>query len=57
MSRLGELGELQNGKQALHVALSSQTLDLMHRLSQQLLSGSVTVDDAVEQLAASDEAG
>lgn len=51
------VGELQNGKQALHVALSSQTLDLMHRLSQQLLSGSVTVDEVVEQLAASDEAG
>lgn len=48
--------EIQNGKQALHVALSSQTLELIHRLSQQLLSGSVTVDDAVAQLAASDQA-
>ncbi len=51
------VGELETGKQALHVALSSQTLELIHRLSQQLLSGSVTVDDAVAQLAASDQAG
>ena len=35
----------------------SKTLDLMGRLSQQLLSGSVTVDEAVKQLAASDQAG
>ncbi|MEV0897230.1 extracellular solute-binding protein [Actinoplanes sp. NPDC049802] len=46
----------KTGKPALHVALSSKTLDLMGRLSQQLLSGSVTVDDAVKQLAASDKA-
>lgn len=45
-----------NGKPALHVALSSETIDLMGRLSQQLLSGSVTVDEAVAQLAASDAA-
>ena len=32
-------------------------IDLMGRLSQQLLSGSITVDDAVKQLAASDQAG
>jgi multiple sugar transport system substrate-binding protein len=51
VSRLGD------GKPALHVALSSKTVDLMGRLSQQLLSGSVTVDKAVEQLAASDRAG
>ncbi|MCS7477052.1 ABC transporter substrate-binding protein [Umezawaea endophytica] len=45
------------GKPALHVALSSKTLDLMGRLSQQLLSGSTTVDEAVRQLAASDTTG
>lgn len=39
---------------APHVALSATTLDLMGRLSQQLLSGSVTVDDALSQLAAAD---
>ncbi|MEV7805603.1 extracellular solute-binding protein [Microbispora sp. NPDC088329] len=49
--------EIKTGKPALHVALSSKTLDLMGRLSQQLLSGSTTVDKAVEQLAASDRAG
>ncbi|MGM1062673.1 ABC transporter substrate-binding protein [Saccharothrix sp. Mg75] len=48
---------IKTGKPALHVALSSKTLDLMGRLSQQLLSGSTTVDEAVEQLAASDAAG
>ena len=51
------VSEINGGKPALHVALSSKTLDLMGRLSQQLLSGSVTVDEAVEQLAASDQAG
>lgn len=50
------VSELKTGKPALHVALSSKTLDLMGRLSQQLLSGSVTVDQAVRQLAASDQA-
>ena len=48
---------IKTGKPALHVALSSKTIDLMGRLSQQLLSGSVTVDEAVAQLAASDAAG
>ncbi|MEH1129911.1 ABC transporter substrate-binding protein [Micromonospora sp. CPCC 206061] len=48
---------IKDGKPALHVALPSKTVDLMGRLSQQLLSGSVTVDKAVEQLAASDQAG
>ncbi|MBB4912315.1 ABC transporter substrate-binding protein [Actinophytocola algeriensis] len=48
---------IETGKPALHVALSSQTLDLMGRLSQQLLSGSVTVDEALRQLAASDREG
>ncbi|MBM0202614.1 sugar ABC transporter substrate-binding protein, partial [Micromonospora sp. STR1s_5] len=51
------VGELKSGKPALHVALSSKTLDLMGRLSQQLLSGSITVDEVVKQLAASDQAG
>ncbi|MEN3541199.1 extracellular solute-binding protein [Microbispora sp. ZYX-F-249] len=49
--------QIKAGKPALHVALSSKTLDLMGRLSQQLLSGSATVDEVVEQLAASDRAG
>ncbi|GAA1287180.1 ABC transporter substrate-binding protein [Saccharothrix xinjiangensis] len=48
---------IRTGKPALHVALSSKTIDLMGRLSQQLLSGSTTVDEAVAQLAASDAAG
>ena len=48
--------EIKGGKPALHVALSSKTIDLMGRLSQKLLSGSATVDEVVEQLAASDRA-
>ncbi|MGP4113723.1 ABC transporter substrate-binding protein [Streptomyces sp. 4N509B] len=48
--------EIENGEPALHVALSSETLELMGRLSQQLLSGSVSVDDALRQLADSDQA-
>ncbi|MET8988168.1 extracellular solute-binding protein [Nonomuraea wenchangensis] len=48
--------EIKSGRPALHVALSAKTLDLMGRLSQQLLSGSTTVDKVVEQLAASDRA-
>ncbi|WCN83315.1 ABC transporter substrate-binding protein [Micromonospora sp. LH3U1] len=51
------VSDLKGGKPALHVALSSKTLDLMGRLSQQLLSGSITVDEVVKQLAASDQAG
>ena len=51
------VSEVKAGKPALHVALSSKTLELMGRLSQQLLSGSTTVDDVVQQLAASDTAG
>lgn len=51
------VSEIKGGKPALHVALSSKTIDLMGRLSQQLMSGSVTVDKAVEQLAASDKTG
>lgn len=50
------VSEISDGKPALHVALSSKTLDLMGRLSQQLLSGSVTVDEAMAQLSASDQA-
>jgi multiple sugar transport system substrate-binding protein len=48
---------VETGKPALHVALSVTTVDLMGRLSQQLLSGSVTVDEVVQQLAASDKTG
>ncbi|MEV7094245.1 extracellular solute-binding protein [Amycolatopsis sp. NPDC051045] len=49
------VSEVKTGKPALHVALSSKTVDLMGRLSQQLLSGSITVDEALRQLAASDK--
>ncbi|HZN78018.1 MAG TPA: extracellular solute-binding protein [Micromonosporaceae bacterium] len=45
------------GKPALHVALSAKTQDVMGRVSQQLLSGSITVDEAVKQLATADQAG
>ncbi|MEO3807376.1 extracellular solute-binding protein [Sphaerisporangium sp. B11E5] len=51
------VSQLKSGKPALHVALSSKTLDLMGRLSQKLLSGSASVDEAVKQLAASDGTG
>lgn len=51
------VSRIPDGEPALHVALSSETLELMGRLSQQLLSGSVTVDEALDQLAASDQAG
>ena len=47
---------LPEGRPVLHTALSAETLELMHRLSQQLISGDVTVDEALEQLAASDGA-
>ncbi|MEU4449514.1 extracellular solute-binding protein [Actinosynnema sp. NPDC050801] len=50
------LAGIESGKPALHVALSSKTIDLMGRLSQQLLSGSITADEAVAQLAESDKA-
>ena len=54
---VGDLvADLDTGRPALHVALSAGTQDLMGRLSQELLAGSVTVDDAVRQLAASDQA-
>ncbi|GAB3845264.1 extracellular solute-binding protein [Micromonospora andamanensis] len=51
------VSQLKDGKPALHVALSSKTLDLMGRIAQQLLSGSISVDEAVKQLGASDQAG
>jgi multiple sugar transport system substrate-binding protein len=51
------VSEIKTGKPAIHVVLSSKTQDLMGRLSQQLLAGSVTVDDALKQLAAADQAG
>lgn len=50
------VSRIPDGEPALHVALSSETLELMGRLSQQLLSGSVTVDEALDQLAESDQA-
>jgi multiple sugar transport system substrate-binding protein len=48
---------IPGGKPALHVALSAKTQEVMGRVSQQLLSGSITVDAAVKQLAAADQAG
>lgn len=51
------VAEVKTGKPALHVALGSKTVDLMGRLSQQLLSGSITVDEVLQQLAASDKTG
>ncbi|RSM65464.1 sugar ABC transporter substrate-binding protein [Actinoplanes sp. ATCC 53533] len=48
--------EIKDGKPALHVALSAKTQDVMGRVSQQLLAGEITVDQAVKQLAASDKA-
>jgi multiple sugar transport system substrate-binding protein len=49
--------EIPSGKPALHVALSAKTQEVMGRVSQQLLSGDVTVDAAMKQLAAADQAG
>ncbi|WP_228386464.1 ABC transporter substrate-binding protein [Ornithinicoccus halotolerans] len=46
---------LPESKPLLHSALSAETLELMHRLSQQLIDGGVTVDDALQQLAATDQ--
>ncbi|GAB3654327.1 ABC transporter substrate-binding protein [Glycomyces tarimensis] len=51
------VSRIPDGEPAMHVALSSETLELTGRLSQQLLSGSVTVDEALDQLAESDQAG
>jgi len=47
--------EIKDGKPALHVALSAKTQEVMGRVSQQLLAGKVTVDDGVQQIAASDK--
>ena len=48
------VAELPGSKPLLHTALSAETLDLLHRLGQQLLGGEVTVEDAAGQLAASE---
>ncbi|MBV1856298.1 ABC transporter substrate-binding protein [Catellatospora tritici] len=48
------VADLKTGKPALHVALSSKTIELMGRLSQQILEGTVSVDDALKQLGESD---
>lgn len=48
------VAELADSKPLLHTALGGDTLDLLHRLGQQLLIGEVTVADAVAQLAASE---
>lgn len=50
------VAEIKAGRPALHVVLSSKTQDLMGRLSQDVLSGKVTVEQMVAQLAASDKA-
>ncbi|WP_234659646.1 ABC transporter substrate-binding protein [Agromyces marinus] len=48
------VSELPGSKPLLHTALSGETLDLLHRLGQELLINEVTVDDAAGQLAASE---
>ncbi|GAA1980615.1 ABC transporter substrate-binding protein [Microbacterium pumilum] len=48
------VSELPESKPLLHTALSGETLDLLHRLGQQLLIGEVTVEDAASQLADSE---
>lgn len=48
------IAELPGSKPLLHSALSGETLDLLHRLGQQLLVGEVTVQDASQQLADSE---
>lgn len=45
---------LPESKPLLHTALSGETLDLLHRLGQELINGAVTPDDAASQLAASE---
>lgn len=49
--------QIATGKPALHVALSAKTQEVMGRVSQQLLSGDITVDEGMKQLAAADQAG
>src|SRR5690606_40986199 len=48
------VAELPGSKPLLHTALEAETLDLLHRLGQQLLGGEVTVDEAADQLSASE---
>ncbi|MFK3835968.1 ABC transporter substrate-binding protein [Microbacterium sp. NPDC087868] len=48
------VAESAGSKPLLHTALEAETLDLLHRLGQQLLGGEVTVQDAAAQLAASE---
>ncbi|WP_419999000.1 ABC transporter substrate-binding protein [Streptomyces boninensis] len=51
----GELvASLKTSKPLLHTALSAKTLDLLHRLSQELLGGDVSIDAALAQLGKSD---
>jgi multiple sugar transport system substrate-binding protein len=49
------VSEIKSGKPALHVALSAKTQDVMGRVSQGLLSHSITVDQGLKQLAESDK--
>ncbi|WP_198410794.1 ABC transporter substrate-binding protein [Microbacterium halophytorum] len=48
------VAELPGSKPLLHTSLEADTLDLLHRLGQELLGGDVTVDDAAQQLADSE---
>ncbi|MFK0402328.1 ABC transporter substrate-binding protein [Microbacterium sp. NPDC090225] len=48
------VADAAGSKPLLHTALEAETLDLLHRLGQQLLGGEVTVQDAAAQLAASE---
>lgn len=48
------VAELPGSKPLLHTSLSGETLDLLHRLGQQLLVNEVTVQEAADQLAASE---
>ena len=48
------VANLAGSKPLLHTALTGETLDLLHRLGQELLGGDVTVEDAAAQLAASE---
>lgn len=44
--------ELPGSKPLLHTALDEETLDLLHRVGQQLLINEITVDEAATQLSA-----
>ncbi len=48
------VAELPGSKPLLHTSLGGDTLDLLHRVGQQLLIGEITVEDAASQLAASE---